>query len=625
MCGILGMTPPGDPDAFEAALMRLFHRGPDDGGTYRDGGIMLGHRRLSILDVTRAGRQPMSYADGRYWIVYNGEVYNFVELRGELEGLGHRFRSETDTEVVLAAYVQWGPECFLRFNGMWALAIWDARDRKLILSRDRLGKKPLFYANVGGRFVFASEMKAIMPFLPAVEADVELVRAAERNAFGYEATDRCLIRGIRRFPAGHYGVLGADGSLRLTRYWNTLDHRIFVPARYEEQVEQFRELFLDACRLRMRSDVAIGTALSGGLDSSATLAMMAKVGRLQPAARVSDDWQHAFVACFPGTPLDESEYASAVVDHLGIKATFIEIDPLACIDRLHEYLFLTEELYFTSPIPFVLTYAAVRENGIRVTIDGHGADELFAGYPGTVIRALDDAGWHFGRARDVLATYNDLFPEGRPPGRSTGLGPAYWARRRAAWAVATPRRIWADARDRRGLDHLTRKLDEVTHRTVLPTLLRNYDRYSMANGVEIRMPFLDHRILSFAFSLPWTSKVGGGYSKRIVRDGVAPLLPSEVVFRKRKIGFNSPTTDWIKGPLRPYIQDVLRDRRFRESPLVDAKKADRLVRKVIEDPNATFVDGSEAWESLVPYLWERAMLAPSPAPTAAEMRSTVAE
>jgi asparagine synthase (glutamine-hydrolysing) len=330
----------------------------------------------------------MSSSDGRYSLTYNGEIYNFLELRDQLLALGHRFESESDTEVLLACYRQWGADGLLRCNGMWAIAIWDRREGQLFLSRDRFGKKPLFYAVVNGRLIFASEMKAIYPFLPRVEPSQDFAWMAG-HIFDYEATDKCLVAGIKRFPAAHHGWW--DGkTLTLRRYWNTLDHLEEVPQNYDDQVERFRELFVDSCRIRMRSDVPVGTALSGGLDSSATISAMAHIGKTHPGMRVSEDWQHAFVATFPGTPLDETRYARKVVEHIGIDATFVEIDPSRDIGRFDEIFYRFEELYITSPIPMLQTYEAVRAHGTRVTLDGHGADELLGGYPDAVLHATRD-------------------------------------------------------------------------------------------------------------------------------------------------------------------------------------------------------------------------------------------
>jgi asparagine synthase (glutamine-hydrolysing) len=276
MCGIFGVVGQVDRMLAEACVRRMAHRGPDGEGLWHTAEVTLGHRRLSILDLTAQAAQPMSYANGRYHITYNGEIYNFLEMRGELENSGHCFSSDSDTEVILAAFMEWGEACQLRFNGMWAFAIWDNQEKSLFLSRDRFGKKPLFYAWLPeAKFTFASEMKAIFPLLDEVRANTSLVRDTSR-IFLYESTDECVIEGIKRFPAGHSGWL-RNNRLEIKRWWCTLDHLLEAPEKYEDQVEQFRELFLDACRLRMRSDVPLGTALSGGLDSSATISAMAHI------------------------------------------------------------------------------------------------------------------------------------------------------------------------------------------------------------------------------------------------------------------------------------------------------------------------------------------------------------
>lgn len=614
MCGIFGHI-----GFIEQALARtctdmLAHRGPDGVGLWHTIDVTFGHRRLSILDLSDNAKQPMSYADGRYHITFNGEIYNFLEIRAELEAKGYTFQSQSDTEVVLAAFAAWGEECQLRFNGMWAFAIWDTKEKSLFLSRDRFGKKPLFFTvSPGGGFTFASEMKSFFPLLGAVRPNRALVMNPNRM-FNYEATDECIIEGIKRFPAGHCGWV-RDGKLATRRWWNTLDHLVPAPLRYEDQVELFRELFLDACRLRMRSDVPLGTALSGGLDSSATICAMAHIARHGKTQRMGENWQHAFVASFPGTPLDETKYARMVTDHLGIDATVIEIDPLRAIADLDRFFYLFEDLYITSPIPFMLTYGAVKAHGISVTLDGHGADELFAGYNFDYLVALRDAGWNLKQAHEIAGVYYDGLPQdsmqfARMPSRSRFI--AEYHARRIARKILRPSNIHVcrDAQHPawRSLDHMNRQLYISTHETVLPTLLRNYDRYSMANGVEIRMPFMDHRIVTLAFSLPWTAKVRKGFSKAIVRDAMAPYMPHEVTYRKTKIGFNSPIVDWMKGPLKAYFLDTISSQSFMSSDLIDPQGVAHAVRRVIDDTGAKFSDGERAWTLLTPYLWERAVL-----------------
>ena len=616
MCGIFGYIGNLERSDAERCLHTLSHRGPDGWGLWQSEGVTLGHRRLSILDLSENGKQPMSYADGRYWITFNGEIYNFLEVRAELEGYGHVFRSDSDTEVILAAYVQWGEDCLLRFNGMWAFAIWDTAERSLFLARDRFGKKPLFYAALpGGGFAFASEMKALLPLLPAAAPDRALIRSMTlRSSFAYEATERCLITGIQRFLAGHCGHF-RRGQLQARLWWNTLDHLPQIPTRYEEQVEVMRELLLDACRIRMRSDVPIGTALSGGLDSSAVYGALAHIDRAHHGqARLARDWQHAFVASFPGTPLDEAGFARAMARHTGSDAEVLQIDPAADVAGLKRMLYLCEDLSVTSPLPFVALYRRIKQAGVTVTLDGHAADELFGGYSTDWAYALLDAGTNLDEVQQILDVYEGGMPEGsaqfrKPASRLT----SYLSRLGGALAKSLPglqanlgRHYTGHARWRE-MDHLSRALFWQTHCFVLPTILRSYDRYGMANSVEIRMPFLDWRIAAFAFALPWQSKIRRGFSKAIVRDAAAPFMPHEIAYRRTKIGFNTPIVDWMRGPLRGFFLDTLHSTAFKQCDLVNPSGAARLVQRVLDDPGATFKSGERAWWSVLPFLWSQAL------------------
>lgn len=594
----------------------MAHRGPDGWGLWQGEGITLGHRRLSILDLSENGKQPMSYADGRYWITFNGEIYNFLEIRAELVTKGHHFRSESDTEVILAAYAQWGADCLLRFNGMWSFAIWDTVERTLFLARDRFGKKPLFYAELpDGGFAFASEMKALLPLLPAAAPDRALIKGMTlRSSFAYEATEQCLVTGIKRLKAGHHGLV-KNGRLASRLWWNTLDHLPSVPARYEEQVEMLRSLLLDACRLRMRSDVTIGTALSGGLDSSTIFSMLAHINREHHGeARLADDWQHAIVASFPGTPLDEAAFAQQVARHAGSEAQVLEVDPRRYLSELPRMLYLYEDLTVTSPLPFMALYARIKQAGVTVTLDGHAADELFGGYSTDWAYALLDAGLDMAQIRQVLDVYDGGMPEGTAQFRRPASRLGSYARRLGATVAKHALGMHSNLGPEytgharwRELDHLSRALFWQTHSFVLPTILRSYDRYGMAASVEIRMPFLDWRVATFAFALPWHSKIRNGFSKAIIRDAAAPFMPHDIAYRRTKIGFNSPIVDWMRGPLRSYFMDTLGSAAFNNCDLVDAPRARRLVEQVVNDPGATFKSGEQAWWSVLPYLWSDAL------------------
>ena len=613
MCGILGIiNKKAEREKARYCLDRMLHRGPDGGDIWQEGDVLLGHRRLAILDLSKAGAQPMWDATGRYVITYNGEIYNFIEIRKELQSLGHTFRTETDTEVLLYAYIEWGADCLHKFNGMWAFAVWDRKERKLFLSRDRFGVKPLFYTWLDdGRkeLAFASEMKALMPMLREVNPNRRIVLDSSLIT-EYESTDECVIEGIYRFPAGSYALFEPDGGegLDIRRFYRTIDNLREVPERYEEQTEEFRELFLDSCAIRMRSDVTCGTALSGGLDSSATICAMAYLASKSNDLRQSKDWQHAYVAAFPGTVMDEREYAKEVTDHLGITSTEVVIDPVKAVGDLDRMLYLFEEIYLTSPIPMMELYKALREDGTIVTLDGHGADELFGGYTFDFINALDDAGLNIKDRRMILDAYIESFPD---DGSNASLKHrSYMAAEWTHFKRKLKKRLkgGSTASGYRELDRLNNILYKSVHENILPTLLRNYDRYSMANSVEIRMPFMDHRVVEYAFSIGWRSKLHGGYSKSIIRDALGFIMPEKVARRRTKIGFNTPVIEWMRGPLREYFMDMVNDASFASCGLIDPQDVRKRILRIMNDPDATLWMGEQAWSALYPYLWERAFL-----------------
>lgn len=610
MCGILGTVPYTPYEEFKPTLDTLYHRGPDSFGIeVIDTDVTLGHRRLSILDLSESGHQPMKNNDGRYTVVFNGEIYNFLEIKKDLAAKGHSFKSTSDTEVLLKAYIEWGEQCVLKFNGMWALAIWDRETKQLFMSRDRYGKKPLFYANINGKFVFASEMKAIYPYFKQLNVSDDF-HWMKKNIFFYEATEKCLIKGIKRFPAGHSGVY-KNGKLTTYRYWNTLDHLVEVPKTYNEQVEKFRELFMDACKLRMRSDVTIGTALSGGLDSSATISAMANLSKNSNS--YSEDWQHAFVAAFPGTPLDESKYAKMVTDHLGIGATFINIEPLKHWNKLEEYFYLFEDLYITSPLPMIMLYESVKKNGVTVTLDGHGADELLSGYQQGNLESLWDARWSPSKTKDILSIYQDSINEDKVQYQRTGSSKLYtgYMSKKLGKKLLGKKMPSVDNNhpNFKKLDNHAQYLYAMFHENILPTLLRNYDRYAMINSVEIRMPFMDHRIVSFVNSLPYSSKIGNGYTKRIVRDALDPYLPKEVTWRKSKVGFSSPIVDWMQNDLREWFMDTVNSSSFLRSDLISNPEGLKTkITQIVDGKINDFTVAQKCWSDFSPYIWEKAVL-----------------
>lgn len=618
MCGILGHVGKVNEDVFLKCLNTLEHRGPDGFGIKNINGITLGHRRLSILDLSERGAQPMSYKDGRYWITFNGEIFNFIEIRKELILLGYAFESDSDTEVILASFIQWKEKCLDRFNGMWALAIWDAVEQTLFLSRDRFGVKPLFYTTrehltvtntTDSFFVFASEMKAITPFLKSITPNTKLVSDIE-NIFYYESTSECLIKEIKRFPAGHYAWV-KNGMLELHRFWNTLDHLKKIETSYEEQVKEFQKLFLNACAIRMRADVTMGTALSGGLDSSAVFSTIAHLAKVDKAERAATDWQHAFCASFPESSTDEQKYAKKVTDHLGVKLETVIVDPRKNIDKLYEYFYLFEDIYITSPIPFVDLYGAMRKEGVKVTLDGHGADEFFGGYSFDFLHILKDELFNPYAVVQIFKTYFNTQIENEDFKKQSKITfiikllvktliKKIIGHKNISRMSHHP--VW------KHLDYFTQKLYISSHETVLPTLLRNYDRYSMIHGVEIRMPFMDYNVVTYALSLPWQSKIRNGYTKSIIRDATSSYMPHDIAYRKSKVGWNSTTTEWVKGPLKKFFLDTVDSEEFNACTLVDKGKIKSNLEKILNNPKASFLEGETLWKEMSPFFWEQGFL-----------------
>ena len=615
MCGILGITQSTDRNLFSDSLNQLFHRGPDGFGIWQhpDNKVMFGHRRLSILDLTEAGNQPFHYE--HLTITFNGEIYNFLEIRQELLLKGYLFRSESDTEVILAAYLEWGTDCFRKFNGMWALAIWDDKQKELTLSRDRFGKKPLFFSQMKEGIVFASEMKAISPFLNEVTISKDF-HWCKNNIFLYEATDKCLIEGIKRFPAGHYGKVNfGENSINFVKYWSTIEEIQPNYLSYDEQVEHFRELLFDACKIRMRSDVPIGTLLSGGLDSSAIYSIMAQIGIQQnDGQRIAKDWQHAFTAAFPGSVLDETEYARLVTQHYGQSIDEININDVNSLEKLEEYTYLFEEIYITNPIPMVEVYKSVKRSGITVTLDGHGADEYLGGYASSTFEAFFDSYQNSEALNMICSAYRGI--TGKQLSKSNNSYVEFMKfiiRKVGIKGINLLQNTPIIRRDQiipidmapklDNMDYFTSHLYNTFHSTIMPTLLRNYDRYSMIASVESRMPLMDHRLVTFAFSLPWNSKLRNGFTKSILRDAVKPYMPIEVSERKSKIGFTSPISDWMQGAWKEFMLDSIHSQDFNNCELIQPKVIRKRVESIIHNTSTSFEESQNTWRYFSTYLW----------------------
>ena len=575
MCGISGIaTPGGKADAALARRMveGLAHRGPDSTGCEDLGAAVLAQQRLSILDPTPSGFQPMVSADGRHWIVHNGEIYNFLELADELSA-GHRFRTETDTEVILAAYARWGTACVERFNGIWAFALWDREHQRLLLSRDRLGVKPLFYAEHRGGVAFASEIKGLLA-LPDVSHEPEpaAIRDFLLDAM-VDHSDRTFFRSVRRLPAAHNLVLDRDGR-RIERYWAPpplSDDVAFGPRPSDaDLVDELRALLIDSVALQLRSDVELGSCLSGGVDSSSivTIASGLRSGTLaRQRAHTERDAlpQHAFFAEFREPGIDAREYVDAVVERTGVELHTVTPSAEDFFDTLPSVMWHQDEPFGSASI--VAQYHVMRlarETGVRVLLDGQGADELLAGYPRVRPARLLGA-----LRRGDLGTVARLAPgEAASILRSSVRRPAYLASvlRRASRAATrrvpflAARRLpgWSGAATIEAESLLPSRetvedgtllaatlWDEVA-RTSLPALLRYEDRNSMAFGIEARVPFLDHRIVELTMRMPDRLKIDGDRRKAALLDAMRGIVAPQVLARRDKIGFVPPQDRWLR-------------------------------------------------------------------------------
>ncbi len=599
MCGITGFWNLDGRPVNREELIRftnqLAHRGPDGWDVYTDesASLGLGHRRLAIIDLN-TGDQPMSYLNGRYWIVFNGEIYNFVELKKELESLGYVFKTDSDTEVILAAYDKWGEDFQFKLNGMWACAIWDSRERKLFLSRDRFGVKPMIYLFDGRRFAFASEMKAFLALDNfRAEYNPTVLANSLEDATHVEGAEDCLFQGLKRLLGGHCLTLDADGRMNIRRWWNTLDHLSNVPQRYEDQVAQYRELFLDACRIRMRSDVPIGTALSGGLDSSSVLSSMSRIRKSGDATmRMAHEWQKAFIGTWPGKIIDERRYADEVVKKTGVTPIYCEMNAGMYLEHFDEILYQFEELSDIHLGPWFV-HKMQRQNGVVVTIDGHGGDEALGGYTWHVFAAMRDATpmryAELALIRNSMSLTHGLDTyihaiKNRLAGKQS-------ASNRTSWLVARPGPFSTpgmeqDAPRLAGRDELFKSLYADFHFTHLPMNLRDFDRLSMAHGVEVRSPFMDWRLVTFAFAIPSAHKIGGGCAKRILRDSMKGILPDSIRTRTKKLGFPNLDEGWNSPRAHQFIKDAVSSADFKSSPFWDG-------RRVSSDLESAFQTGDK--------------------------------
>lgn len=577
MCGIAALFAP-TPCDLETPIQRMVHlarhRGPDGRGfvvgagdamvardvpTSLPGSWALGHARLSILDLSEAGHQPMADETGRVWCTFNGEIYNFVELRRELDLHGHRFRTGTDTEVLIAAWRQWGPACVERFIGMFAFVLVDLSAGRCFAARDRLGIKPIYLARAGGLTAFVSEPKQLAA-LPGFEFQADREQVLDflvDGVLGHDAWRSCF-EGVEAVPAGHTleWRLGESPRPEYARsYWDPETETVHRP--WAESVERTRDLFENAVSLRMRADVPVGSCLSGGVDSSSIVGL----------AATGDAPFHSFTACFDDTRFDERPYVEAVRDHTGCVSHLVFPDPEALANELEALVYHQDEPFvsFSKYAQWCVMREAGRQ-GVTVLLDGQGGDEAFCGYRKFAFFFLKKK-IQEGRLPEAFRHALGLLRNGDGRLFELSAGHRYLPsvlRQRfdpsvellAAPARAERREAWRSRSERTASLH-EHQLADFRYWS-LPALLRYEDRNSMAHGIEARLPFLDHRLLEHLLSVPEEFFFSEGKTKPLLKAAVGPRLAPEVRNRKTKLGFDTPQDVWMRGDLGRLLEERTR-------------------------------------------------------------------
>ncbi|HEX5735894.1 MAG TPA: asparagine synthase (glutamine-hydrolyzing) [Blastocatellia bacterium] len=638
MCGIAGFFGPEenlDSTERRETVKRMCdiieHRGPDDEGFYTEGGVALGMRRLSIIDLV-TGHQPISNEDGSIWIVFNGEIYNFCELRDDLVARGHIFQTQTDTEAIVHLYEEMGEACVERLRGMFGFAIWDRRERKLFLARDRVGKKPLHYSLAGDTLVFGSEIKSILQH-PDILPDVNIEAISDFLSFGYVPDPQTAFRGITKLPPGHT-LTFKNGRLSTRCYWD-FDYRQAdetESGRDESYyVDRLRELIAESVRLRLVSDVPLGAFLSGGIDSSTVVAMM---------ARQMDRPVKTFSIGFSESSFDELHHARITARHFNTDHHEFVVTPDVC-KIVEEIVWHHDEPFGdVSSIPTYMVSKMAREH-VTVILSGDGGDELFAGYerylidrdrrvferiPGFIrrnlmlkaSRALPRAVYGKNFLRNVAlegdARYVDSLSYFDEDAKHELLSTEI---RRALGG----RDSSAGFRQLLNVPHSAKHIDRLLYldsKTYLPgDILTKVDRMSMAHSIEARVPLLDHRLIEFVETIPTSLKLRGRMTKHILKQAVRGLVPDQIIDRPKQ-GFGVPIAKWFNNELRDMLHDTLTDSRTRQRGYFNHQSVEAILN---EHARGRRDNSRHLWGLLTLELWQRTFIDNNMATVRAKSRS----
>jgi len=624
MCGIVGAVALNGSASLDidAAISQLEHRGPDDVGRWTDGRCSLGFRRLAIIDLSRGGHQPRASACGRYHLVFNGEIYNYRELRTELQAHGRTFASASDSEVLLAAFEQWGEGCLPRLNGMFAFAVWDVQERELFVARDRVGKKPLYYCTAAGRFLFASELQALLTD-PAVTREPDLAGLDQYLRWGYVPPPATGFSHVSKLPPGHWlRVRPGRTPVTAIREWWRLDYEPKLDVDEADACDALREQVTDAVRLRMISDVPLGAFLSGGIDSSIVVGLM---------AGMSGSPVKTYSIGFSEAAYNELPHARRVAERFGTDHHEVVVKPDAASLLPMLVRHFGEPFADSSAIP---TYyvSQVARRGVTVALNGDGGDESFAGYERYVGALLADRIARVPGSAATMRAISSILPSGtgqksriRTAARFLAVAgqplPSRYRRWQGYFDDDARSRLYGDAMrpyvDAIRPDWFDRLFDDIEGlsavdqamsvdvRSYLPSdLLVKVDITSMACSLEARSPLLDHRVMELAARLPVAYKLRGRRTKHLLLKAFEDLLPPENVNR-RKMGFGVPVGEWFRGPMTGLLRDALLGEEARSRGIARPSEVERLV----DDHLARRGDHTPLlWSLLVLELWFRELV-----------------
>ncbi len=579
MCGITGIINLTNDLACEKNEIlnfnnSLVHRGPDDNGIYINSNkkISLGHCRLNIIDLTQNGKQPMSYLNDRYWITFNGEIFNFLELKKKLKYFGYEFYNNTDTEVILASYDKWGENCFNRFNGMWAIGIWDNKEKKFCLSRDRFGEKPLYYRVKNNRLSFASELKSFkyLKDFDLSELDYKILdnfQNLENNFTNFIKTAKTLEPGSN--------LIVKDNKISFNKWWSIHDHITKKDNSYEERLEEFRDLFIDSCKIRLRTDRKFATSLSGGVDSTTILATIKNF--------YDGDFKiPSYSVLFKNTIYDESKYIQEIEKFHQNKINKIDFSKIKLTpEELIRIIYSNENLDEPHIGPWLI-YKEMKSHNHVVSIDGHGSDEMLGGYYDHFQFAINDQVNLQNKIKLKNLQKEIFLNEEKSNERKLNNEINLKKNLKYYLKKIIPFDLRKKFHKKTPLDnisfkensfntHLNKKLFHDFHSFSLPKILNNYDKLSMAHGIEVRSPFLDWRLVKFCFSLSSEDKISTNNNKVILRDYMKKITPKNIYSRKSKIGFVTPPNFFREKNLESFINDTVNEKDFLSNNFFDGR------------------------------------------------------